>query len=166
MRKLLTMIAFTAVTGAYAQNLDYLRFGIGGQASFPAFGLSAKADITEQHSAQLVVGVAGPFSAYYGRYLYNFPESGNDLLLNPYLYGQAGLYTYKGLGVNYNNFSLYETTEKVFGWGVGGGLQFCFPNLTDRIKFNAELGYGKVGFDYYDFKSITFGAGIHYYFNL
>jgi hypothetical protein len=28
--------------------------------------------LTEQHSAQAVIGIFGPFSSYYGRYIYNF----------------------------------------------------------------------------------------------
>ncbi len=160
------MIAFVAITVTHAQNLDYPRLGIGAQASFPAAGISAKADFTEQHSAQLIVGIAGPFSAYYGKYMYNFPESGNAMVFRPYLYGQAGLYTYKFTNIDFNTYSLYEDTEKVFGYGAGGGLEFHFPDLTDRIRFNVELGYGKVGFDYYDFKAMVIGAGIHYHFNL
>ena len=34
------------------------------------------------------------------------------------------------------------------------------------LKFNTEIGYSKVNLQNYNFNSIMFGAGIHYYFNL
>jgi hypothetical protein len=77
-----------------AQDLSYPRLGVGFQANFPAGGLSVKADLTEQHSAQAVIGFFGPFSSYYGRYIYNFSESGENLLLKPYVYAQAGIWKY------------------------------------------------------------------------
>jgi hypothetical protein len=76
-----------------AQDLSYPRLGVGVQGNFPAGGLSVKADLTEQHSAQAVIGVFGSFSSYYGRYSFNFNETGKDFRIKPYVYGQAGILT-------------------------------------------------------------------------
>lgn len=149
-----------------AQNLDYPRIGVGLQANFPAGGLSIKGDLTEQHSAQVVIGIFGPFSSYYGRYLYNFKENGENLLLKPYVYGQLGYWKYdleSYYGITGTGF---EESSSSIGYGIGGGLEFTYPSLSDKLKYSVELGYSKVDLQYYDFKSITFGVGIHYYFNL
>jgi hypothetical protein len=145
---------------------SYPKFGLGIQANFPAGGLSAKADLTEQHTAQAVVGIFGPFSSYFGRYSYNFLEKETNIEINykPYVYGQAGYYVYDL--ENYYGIDLGLDKEKSFGFGVGAGLEWCYAPFSKDLKFNMEIGYSKVDFDYYKFKSISFGAGIHYYFNL
>jgi hypothetical protein len=143
---------------------NYPRLGVGLQANFPAFGLSAKADLTETHSAQAILGVFGAVSSYYGRYLYNFQEKETQInvTFKPYLYGQAGYYVYD-LGKTYN---LDIDKETAFGFGLGGGMEWYYKPFTKDLKFNFELGYSKVDFTYYDFKSISIGGGIHYYFDL
>jgi opacity protein-like surface antigen len=143
-----------------AQDLSYPRLGVGFQANFPAGGLSVKADLTEQHSAQAVIGFFGPFSSYYGRYIYNFSESGENLLLKPYVYAQAGIWKYD------YGLSFIEDSESSFGYGVGGGLEFTYPQLSDKLKCSIEIGYSRVDFLNYNFNSISFGVGLHYYFNL
>ena len=145
---------------------EYPKFGFGIQANFPAGGLSAKAELTEQHTAQAVVGVFGPFSSYFGRYSYNFPEkqSAIQVAYKPYLYGQAGYYVYDL--ENYFGFETGLEKETSFGFGVGAGLEWNYVPFSENLKFNIEVGYSKVDFEYYEFKSIAFGAGIHYYFNL
>lgn len=152
-------------TVSHAQE-TYPRFGIGLQANFPAGGLSAKAELTETHTAQAVVGIFGPFSSYFGRYAYNFPEKESEVKINykPYLYGQAGYYVYDF--ENYLGMDLGVSKETSFGFGFGAGIEWCYVPFTKDLKFNIEIGYNNVNFDYYKFKSIWFGAGIHYYFNL
>lgn len=161
--KKIALFLLTVSFSAMSQE-KYPRLGVGMQANFPVFGISAKADLTEKHSAQAVLGVLGSVSSYYARYIYNFKEKETEIqiTLKPYLYGQAGYFVYD-LGKTYN---LDIDKESVFGFGFGGGLEWYYKPLTKNLKFNIELGYSKVDFDYYDFKSISFGGGIHYYFNL
>ncbi len=114
-----------------------------------------------------MVGVFGPFSSYYGRYIYNFSESGDNLLLKPYVYAQAGIWKYDiesyGLGLTGTGL---EDSENSFGYGIGGGLEFTYPQLSDKLKYSIEIGYSKVDLLNYNFKSIAFGVGLHYYFNI
>lgn len=141
-----------------SQELSYPRLGVGLQANFPAGGLSVKADITEQHSAQAVISFFGPFSSYYARYLYNFNESGDDFRIKPYAYGQVGIYTY--------DYTAISEKESNFGFGFGAGIEWHYAPFSENLRFNIELGYGNVDFEFYDFNAISFGAGIHYYFGL
>jgi hypothetical protein len=140
------------------------RLGVGFQANFPAVGLSVKVDLAEHHSAQAVIGIFGPFSSYYGRYLYNFSESGENFLVKPYLFVQAGLWknniqSYGFAGYDYSGSSS-------FGYGIGAGLEFTYPKFTDKLKYSIEIAYSEVDLYSYNFNSITFGVGLHYYFNL
>jgi hypothetical protein len=166
MKKTFLLLAFLiSSTVILSQDLGYPRLGVGAQTTFPAGGLSIKADLTEQHSAQAVIGVFGPFSSYYGRYSYSFQENGNNFRLRPYLYGQAGLFSYDYISFD-QNFQIIEDTENTFGFGFGAGLEYYYAPLTDKLRFNVEIGYGKVDFAFYDFKAILFGVGLHYYFDL
>lgn len=161
-KNFLLILAFVLTTSAFSQDLDYPRLGIGIQGSFPAFGLSAKFDITEQHSAQAVIGTFNTLSAYFGRYSYNFVEEGNDFRYKPYVFGQAGLYTY-----NYpNTYGITTFQEKVFGFGAGAGIEYYYAPLTYKLRMSIEIGYGKAYFDYYRFNSVSFGVGVHYYFEI
>lgn len=156
--KFTTSIIQNKKEASSADALNYPSIGIGMQFSLPAGGVSLKADITKHHTLQAVVGLFGPYSSYYGRYLFNFKENGNDFKYKPYLYGQAGVF-------EYDFESFYDLSESVFGFGFGGGFEWYYAPFTDRIRFNTEIGYGKVDLEYYDFKSFSFGGGIHYYFD-
>lgn len=158
----LSILFIFLINNSFAQDLDYPRLGVGFQASFPAWGLSAKADFDETNSAQAIIGVAGPFSSYYGRYLYNFNEGGDDFVIKPYVFAQAGMYSYD---YNYSYLGLGKT-ENVFGYGAGAGIEWHYAPFTDKLRFSLEVGYSKVDFNHYDFKAIMFGGGIHYHFNL
>jgi hypothetical protein len=163
--KTVSMLLFLMTASMSNAQETYPRFGLGIQMSFPAGGLSAKAEITEQHTAQAVVGIFGPFSSYFGRYAYNFPEKESEVNISykPYLFGQAGYYVFDINGFEGINGIEKETS---FGFGLGAGLEWCYQPFSKDLKFNFEVGYNKVDFDFYNFKSISFGAGIHYYFNL
>lgn len=126
----------------------YPRIGVGMQANFPIGGVSVKADITENHTAQAVVGIFGPLSCYYGRYLYNFTEKETDInvTFKPYVYAQAGYYVYDL--ANYYNVDLDIEKENNFGYGFGGGIEWYYEPFTSDLKFNFELGYSKVDFEY------------------
>lgn len=151
------------LTSSYAQE-TFPNYQVGIQTSFPIGGLSAKANITETHSAQAVVGIFGPVSSYFGRYLYNFDnnESNWGLSYRPYLYGQAGYYVYD-LG---STFNVDIDKETNFGFGFGGGIEWHMKEYFNNLKFNLEVGYNKVDFEYYKFKTIAIGVGMHYQFNL
>jgi hypothetical protein len=157
------VVALMLSSSAVLAQVEAPRLGIGMQASFPTFGISAKYDFTETHSAQAVVGVIGPFSNYFGRYSYHFPEKKSQWNMNyrPYLYGQAGIYSYD-FGFEIDG----KSKENIFGWGLGAGIETSVASWNENLRFSMEVGYGKVDFEYYNFRAIMFGTGIHYYFNL
>ena len=158
---LLTVLFFVGLL-LNSQDLSYPRIGIGLQASFPYGGLSGRADITEQHSAQIIIDLSGRFTSYMGRYLYNFNEQGNEFRYKPYVFGQVGIFNY-----DYRLDSRHSNDrDSVFGLGVGGGLEVYYRPFTHRVRLNAELGYNTVEFDYFNYSPIFFGLGLHYYFNL
>jgi hypothetical protein len=99
------------------------------------------------------------------RYLYNFSEDGKNFRIKPYLYGQVGLWSYDFQSFD-QNFQLIEDTENSFGFGAGAGIEWYYKPLSDKLRFNIELGFGKVDLIYYEWKTTTFGGGIHYYFEL
>lgn len=165
-KSLLIVVLISNTLILFAQDLSFPRIGAGMQASLPVAGLSVKADLAPQHSAQVVIGLFGPFSSYSGRYAYNFNEHGNNFKTKPYIYGQAGIFKYDFQEIDLNTFQFIENTEEVFGFGVGAGMEWHYAPFSEKLRFNLEIGYGKVDFKFYDFKAISFGSGIHYYFNL
>ena len=164
MRKI-TLLTIFALGGLSlnAQNLSYPRIGVGLQANFHGGGLSAKVDITEKHSAQLIIDVFGRFTSYTGRYLYNFNENGNEFRYKPYVFGQMGVFNYD---YRPNHPLLLKDRDSVFGLGVGGGLEVHYTPFTDRVRLNVELGYNTAEFDFYDYDPIFFSIGLHYYFKI
>lgn len=152
MKKTLFTLSLLISFTIYSQDLE---FGL--QASLPSYGLSLKADFTDTHSAQVIFGAFGPFSNLAGRYRYSFEETYDPVAVIPFVYAQAGSWTY--------NFKLLNIKESVFGYGFGAGLEFnLFDWFSDRISTTIELGYSNVDLEYYDFNATTFGFGIHYKF--
>jgi hypothetical protein len=134
------------------------------------YGVSAKYNLTEKHTAQLIVGsanygysISGANSfSLTGRYVYNFEEGDLDFATwKPYLYGQAGYWTYKYrfLGDNFN--------FNAVAIGAGGGVEWRFNNFVDGLAFSFELGFTSVSFDdsLGSIGGFNGGGGIHYYFD-
>jgi hypothetical protein len=142
----------TMSTTSFAQEL-----GLGFQASFPSYGLSLKADLTETHTVQGVFGAFGTVTMISGRYIYNFSETGDSFPITPFVYAQAGQWNY--------NEDLLGIDESVFGYGVGAGIEFNWLNFfSDRFRTTLELGYSKVDLEFFDFSATTIGVGLHYNF--
>lgn len=167
MKKLLTILIlfFGIVLASKAQELSHPRIGVGFQSSFPSFGLSGKYDFTEKHTVQAVLGFSGPFTSIYGRYLYNFEEKGDSFVYKPYLLGQVGTYSYKYQTFDGQGRPINERENHV-GFGLGAGLEFHVPEITEAVRLNIELGFNQVGFEFYDYSGFLIGIGGHYYFNL
>lgn len=143
------------------------KLGLGLASSYPGYGLSAKYNFTEIHSAQLIVGGAsygfGTRSvALSGRYLYNFKTHGDSFVYKPYAYGQLGYFSVK------IDFLGESESASTVSFGVGGGVEFSFLDFVDGLAFNAELGYVGGSFDNNagSFAGLAYGLGIHYYFDI
>ena len=157
MKKLLIVFSFLlGLHPLFSQSLSTPRIGIGVQGSFPAMGLSVKADLTEHHSLQGVAGFFTNLKTYAVKYMFCFNESGDFFVIKPYFYGTAGVFKY----------DLYFTSETVFGFGAGAGLEYYIPVLSEKLRPAIEIGLTRANFNVYQFKSLTFGAGLHYYFEL
>jgi hypothetical protein len=151
---LLSLIVVACVFSTNAQSLSAPKMGIGFQYGFMSFGVSARMDFTENHSAQAIVGLLGPLKSYSGKYMYCFNESGYNFVIKPYLFAQAGMIKY----------SMFNINETIFAYGGGAGIEWHIPFITEHLRVNWELGYGKADLSNYNFNSIIFGAGLHYYF--
>ena len=132
------------------------RFGVGFASSWPAYGISGTLQVSETITAEAVIGFLGTVSNFSGRGWYRFNRKPNYDL---YGYGTAGVYRY--------GYSL--GTENVLGLGAGVGIEAGLKRMLNDPTFppifiNAEIGLGYADFEYYDFSSFVFGAGIHYRF--
>lgn len=75
------------------------------------------------------------------------------------------MWTYPYYG--WEGWNYKEKTESVMGFGAGAGIEYDWralsPNLPP-IRWNAEIGLGRVGLEYYNFSTLMFGVGGHYRF--
>lgn len=142
------------VTTVAPQNL---RYGVGFQGTFPAWGISGTIGITDDITGQLILGPFGFLQTYAGRGLYQFRE---EPYWEMYGFGMLGVWTYN-YGFNRRN------TETSLGIGAGAGIQYDWRVLDDQLPpifWNLELGLGFVNFDNYNFGNILIGTGVHYRF--
>ena len=144
--------------------------GAGLASSFPAYGLSAKYNITETHAAQMIVGGAsygfGSSSfAVSGRYIYNFDTMGDAFYFKPFGYAQLGYFSVK------SEYSYLDASKSIsdstVSFGIGGGVECEIPDFVEGLAVSGELGYVGGSFDdnIGGFSGLSYGAGIHYYFN-
>lgn len=139
--------------------------GVGVNYSFPVYGISAKYNFTETHTAQVILGGSSySFGTnglnLSGRYIYNFKVPESDFIFRPYVYGQLG---YASVRI-FNN----ERFNSV-SYGTGGGIEFTFEDFIDGLYFNAELGFFSVNFNNIlagSVSGLAWGGGIHYRFDI
>ena len=80
------------------------------------------------------------------------------------LYAQLGVWTYSYDVFNFLGAATPES-ESSFGYGIGGGLELNWLSfISDRLKWTLELGIGQANLSYYNFKTTSFGSGIHFSF--
>ncbi len=165
--KLLITIALLVISFANAQTFKNIELGVGVDYA-DEVGISAKANITDVHSAQIIIGIQKESSSFVGRYLYNFNEKNlfNNFTVKPFAFASAGMYISKT--TDFSNFN--EQTEEFgtktsndFGFGAGAGFETKL--FIDELKFSAYAGYLKVDSFFYD-SGFIFGGGLHYYFKL
>lgn len=168
MKKIILLaIAIFVTTSSYSQEEKYPSIGIGFQTSFKTYGLSAKINITEKHTAQAFISLIGSISSYVGRYSYSFKQSGNLFKVKPYVFGQVGFYSFENSSVrNTITDMISEESERALGYGVGGGIEYYVGVFNNKFRASFDIGYGKVNFAFTDFKSVFIGIGFHYHFNL
>jgi hypothetical protein len=136
--------------------IERTKYGVGFQGSFPASGLSGMLDLTDEFTAQAIVGFFGNLNTFAGRGLYKFQR---EDFWNLYGYGMLGAWHY----------SIGSLSETVLGFGLGAGVEYdwrAFNSELPPIFFNLELGIGFVDFDKvpFNFSTLMIGAGLHYRF--
>jgi len=171
---LLVILASSAsIFAQQKQEEKKTKFGIGFQASIPAFGISGMMDLKDKVAIQAVLGPFGDLKTYTGKGIYRFKK---EPTWNVYGYGTLGIWRCTGYDVN--SWDLNKTTETVLGLGAGAGIEYdwlilwkaVFPKLSETslppLFFNLELGLSSIKFKKIeeDFSDIIFGAGVHYRF--
>ncbi len=160
------------VPAATAQTIDGTvgvqggRYGVGFASSWPSYGISGTLQMSETLTAEAIIGALGAVSHFGGRVWYRFNRNVNYDL---YGYGAVGVYRYRS-GYYFNGRGdRIRDTESVLGLGAGVGIEAGLQKLLDDENFlplfiNAEFGLALASFEYYNFSSFSFGAGIHYRF--
>jgi len=133
--------------------------GVGFQASFPAYGASVIYNAPSGASVQGILGAFADLKQYAGRVRYRFQPNGN---VHPYAYGTLGVWSYDGYRIS--GLTAQKSTETVFGFGAGGGIEYFIVGLPG-LGFNAEVGFGTAKFKEVDYNlsGISLGIGLHYY---
>lgn len=160
----LVLLLMSTVLLCNAQKLEYPNFSTGYLNNFSNSGISVKANLAQEHSVQLFAGIEGPFSSYVGRYISNFKEIGRKFLTQPYIFSQVGLYTYEHIHPAYMN--LQNVNEVKFSLGLGLGVEFELPKLSNNLSWNFEVSYNKIDFDNYLLAPLMVAAGVHYNFEI
>ena len=144
-------------------------FGLGGQAIYPAAGISAKFNIGDHASIQGIVGLFAlanvQLKSVMIRGLFRFSETNG---VEPYLYGMVGSWAMEQT----NAFSPFlpgsqssSTIKETFpGYGIGGGIEYASDEMPNTA-LNFEIGYGSLQNkkSTFQFSAFTYGVGIHYY---
>ena len=146
-------------TIGFAQN-----FGVGVQSSFYTHGISAKLKMGDYNAVQGIVSLLGPYSSYTARYLKSFEEHdlGSSVELQPYVVGMGSLHT-----ITVPNYLGQNTAvSSSFGYGIGGGVSWRFSSF-ENFEISNEIAWTTIATPFYsgyNWSSIHFGFGAHYYF--
>lgn len=146
---------FAVATTHNAAAAEKTQYGLGFQATLPAYGISGMMDFSDKISGQLVLGPFGALKTYAVRGLYRFQRKN---YWNIYGYGMVGAWSYT-----------LDKTETAIGAGVGAGIEYDWRGIDPELPplfWNFEIGIGFAGFDksFYSYSAIAFGGGVHYRF--
>lgn len=156
----LTILA--AVPQVAAAQDEGSKFGIGFQSSFPAYGISGLYDVSEQITAQAVLGLFGSLTTISGRGLYHFNIQPK---YNLFGFGTVGFWRY--------NHPFGIDDESTIGLGGGAGIELDWEAIVTNDGQNGtfpplystfDIGLTYAGFDVYDFSAFMLGVGLHYRF--
>ena len=154
----LVAVAIVSAPAVFAQAeptraADAHQYGVGLAASFPAYGFSGMYDVSDQLSAQAVVGFGGVLSTATGRVLYRFNQKPAYDLFG---YGSAGAW-----------FGLGETVPAI---GGGAGVEVNWGRVFNAEDFpplfsTFEVGFATlIGDDLSGFSLLSGGGSLHYRF--
>jgi len=159
MKKKILLILLLSITKiGYSQN-----FGFGIQSSFYTHGVSAKLKMNDFHAVQAVVSLLGSYSSYSARYIKSFEahDLGSSVELQPYVVGMASLHTIS----HKPSFPAQARILSSFGYGIGAGISWRFSSF-ENFEINNEIALTTIATPFYsgyNWSSIHFGFGLHYY---
>lgn len=145
---LLIMILFVSFSYALAvetKKPESSGFGIGFQASFPAWGVSAMLDLGKELTAQGIYGEYQGLKSYTGRGLYYFSKKS---LSNTYVFGMIN--SLEGAGYEWSDETnqVEKFTERISLYGGGIGIEYnmktFIPGVT-ALWCNLEVGFMSAG---------------------
>lgn len=152
-----------------AQNRTDTRWGVGFQSAYPAYGLSGMYDVTDQFTAQAVIGALGEVTTLSGRVLYHLRRLEK---YGWYAFGTAGMWRYSYDSFNPFTGARISDSETAVSFGGGAGAELNWANILSPddesfppIFSTIDLGLIMVsGFDVYNMSAFTWGVGLHYRF--
>ena len=62
------------------------------------------------------------------------------------------------------NYSFLLFSEQEVNFDIKLARQNLYSFISDRLKWTLELGIGQANLSYYNFKTTSFGSGIHFHF--
>lgn len=153
--------AFIASGSATAKPLKNGKFGVGLSTSgaFGSFGLSAKKELTDDISAEVILGFLGTYTNFGAKGIYKFQK---DAQYDLYGYGSLSYWSYDyGSRFYYGGREYGKTTG--IGFGAGAGIEY---DVAPDITVNGELGFNAVNWDYgYSGMGVfNIGVAAHYWF--
>lgn len=152
--------AFIASGAATAKPLKNGKFGVGLITSgtfFGSFGLSAKKELTNEISAEAILGFLGTYTNFGAKGIYKFQK---DAQYDLYGYGSLSYWSYSSH--YYYGSRGYERTTGI-GFGAGAGIEY---DVAKDITVNGELGFNAVNWDhgYSGMGYLNIGLAAHYWF--
>jgi opacity protein-like surface antigen len=96
------------------------------------------------------------------RGMYRFSGDGEA---EPYLYGGAGYWSIKEESIDFRNLQMVKRTTTFPSYTIGAGIEYAHERIPNAAA-NVEIGFMSTGNNSlsFQFSTITYGAGLHYYF--
>lgn len=139
-------------------------WSVGLQSSWPAYGLSARYDLSERTQFQGVLGALGTVTSLGARVNRTFKDEPKYDVIG---FGAVGLWRYG----YFSSTRGRDLTESSIGIGGGAGFEFDLAELFSpedddfpALFWSIELGLTYASFDNYSWSAFGLGGGLHYRF--
>ena len=160
MKKLLLVLLCLPMIG-FSAGFDYQKIGFGVQLNSPYIvgcGISYK--VYDNQKAEFFVSTPlASYSGFYFEYDYYTAKITNNI--NPLLYVLIGNVNVNRSSYN-RNTQTWSNTNSTIGMSLGIGVEMYYKKLSEKLKLNIKLGYGKNP-DPNEMSGVNFSTGIHYY---
>lgn len=143
-------------------------FGIGGQLVYPGAGVSGRVNVGQHVSVQGIFSFIAignlSLSSLMIRGIYRFSgDEDNDP--EPYLYAGAGYWNISEEFIDFWTLTTVKRTATFPSYSAGAGIEYVHERIPNAAV-SVEIGYMSTRNTSlnFQFSSITYGAGLHYYF--